>query len=82
VLASVAVLYAVFGLYYYMRVANAMLMRQPTEAEPLPISWGMKAALGVTTLATVLIGIYPEPFINLVNWSLGLTQAAPVAMLK
>ena len=26
-LASVAVLYAVFGLYYYMRIANAMLMR-------------------------------------------------------
>jgi len=82
VLASVAVLYAVFGLYYYMRVANAMLMRQPMEAEPLPVSWGMKTALALTTLGTVAIGIYPEPFITLVNWSLGLTQAAPVAMLR
>ena len=30
-LASVAVLYAVIGMYYYMRIANAMLMRQPIE---------------------------------------------------
>ena len=30
-LAAVAVLYAVIGLYYYMRIANAMLMRQPMQ---------------------------------------------------
>src|SRR5436853_1447088 len=81
VLASLAVLYAVFGLYYYMRIANAMLMRPAVDKEPLPISLGMWAALGVTALATVFIGIYPEPFIHAVNWSLGLTQSAPVASL-
>ena len=31
VLASLAVLYAVFGLYYYMRIANAMLMRPAVD---------------------------------------------------
>ena len=31
-LAAVAVLYAVIGLYYYMRIANAMLMRQPVQS--------------------------------------------------
>src|SRR3989454_5892033 len=81
VLASLAVLYAVFGLYYYMRIANAMLMRPAVDKEPLPISLGMWAALGVTALATVFIGIYPEPFIGLVNWSLGLNPTSPVAML-
>src|SRR3989475_4254868 len=81
VLASLAVLYAVFGLYYYMRIANAMLMRPAVDKEPLPISLGMWAALGVTALATVFIGIYPEPFIHAVNWSLGLTQTSPMASL-
>src|SRR3989454_4426870 len=81
VLASLAVLYAVFGLYYYMRIANAMLMRPAVDKEPLPISLGIWAALGVTALATVFIGIYPEPFIHAVNWSLGLTQTSPMASL-
>lgn len=81
VLAAAAVLYAVFGLYYYMRIANAMLMRQPIEKEALPLSWGMKTALAITTIATVFIGIWPEPFIHAVNWSLGLTQSTPVAHL-
>src|SRR2546422_6101113 len=44
ILASLAVLYAVFGLYYYMRIANAMLMRPAAEKEPLPVSLGMKGA--------------------------------------
>ena len=81
VLAAAAVLYAVFGLYYYMRIANAMLMREPMEKETLRLSWGMRTALAVTSAATVFIGIWPEPFIHAVNWSLGLTQAAPVAHL-
>lgn len=81
VLASLAVLYAVFGLYYYMRIANAMLMRQPLEKDLLPLSWGMRAALGVTAVATVFIGIFPNWFIEAVNWSLGLTQTTPIAGL-
>jgi NADH-quinone oxidoreductase subunit N len=81
VLASLAVLYAVFGLYYYMRIANAMLMRQPLEKGLLPLSWGMRAALGVTAVATVFIGIFPNWFIEAVNWSLGLTQTTPIAGL-
>jgi NADH-quinone oxidoreductase subunit N len=81
ILAAVAVLYAVFGLYYYMKIANAMLMRQPLEEGRLPLSLGMRAALGVSALATVVIGVYPEPFINMVNWSLGLTHSTPVAQL-
>src|SRR5437588_9260790 len=81
VLASLAVLYAVFGLYYYMRIANAMLMRQALDKEPLKIGGSMAAALGVTALATLLIGIYPEPFIRAVDWSLGLSQHPAIAHL-
>jgi NADH-quinone oxidoreductase subunit N len=79
VLASLAVFYVLFGLYYYLKIANAMFMRQPMMSERLPVSWGMRAALGITALATIVIGVYPEPFIRSVNWSLGIAQASHVA---
>jgi NADH-quinone oxidoreductase subunit N len=70
-LASLAVLYAVFGLYYYMRIGNAMFMREALEKSRLPVSPAMKVALGVTAFATVFIGIFPERFIRIVTWGLG-----------
>jgi NADH-quinone oxidoreductase subunit N len=82
-LASLGVFYSLFGLYYYLKIVNAMLMRTPMETARLPISLGMRCTLGVTALATILIGIYPEPFIRSVNWSLGIVQSPHVAgMLK
>ncbi len=81
ILASLAVLYAVFGLYYYMRIANQMFMREALDKTLLPISAGMRLALGVTAFATVYIGIFPEQFIRIVNWSLGIAQTTSVASL-
>src|SRR5271154_1391602 len=72
ILASLAVLYSVFGLYYYLRIANAMFMREATDQTRLPLSAAMRVALGVSALATVYIGIFPEHFIKLVTWSTGL----------
>src|SRR6266478_5953309 len=79
VLASVAVFYVLFGLYYYLKIANAIFVRQPMVSERLNISVGMRVALGVTALATIVIGVYPEPFIRSVNWSLGIAQVSHVA---
>ena len=78
-LASLGVLYSLFGLCYYLKIANAMLMRAPMETGRLPVSLGMRCAVGVTALATIVIGVYPEPFIRSVNWSLGIAQTPPVA---
>jgi NADH-quinone oxidoreductase subunit N len=80
-LASLGVLYSLFGLYYYLKIANAMLMRAPMETERLPVSLGMRCAVGVTALATIVIGVYPEPFIRGVNWSLGIVQSPNVAAI-
>ncbi len=82
-LAAVAVLYAVIGLYYYMRIANAMFMRQSSDAEPVPVSPGMALALTVTGAATVVIGIFPNSFIQFVNWSVTAagSAAGPVSQL-
>ena len=80
-LGGLAVLYALFGLYYYLRIANAMLMRAPMETGRLPVSLGMRFAVGLTALATIVIGVFPEPFIETVNWSLGIVQSPHVAAM-
>jgi NADH-quinone oxidoreductase subunit N len=82
VLAGLGVIYSVFGLYYYLKMANAMFMRQPEHGqEKLPVSISMRIAIAVTGIATLYIGLLPNSFIELVNWALGLSQAAPVAKL-
>jgi NADH-quinone oxidoreductase subunit N len=70
VLASIAVLYSVVALYYYMRIANAMFMKQAADAEPIHLTPGMATALAVTAVGTIGIGIFPNMFIQFVTWSL------------
>jgi NADH-quinone oxidoreductase subunit N len=82
VLAGLGVIYSVFGLYYYLKMANAMFMRQPEQGqEKLPISLSMRVGIAVAGIATLYIGLLPNTFIELVNWALGIGQAAPVAKL-
>ena len=81
-LAAAAVIYTLLGLYYYLRIANAMLMRAPQEADRLPVSAGMRVALALSALATLAIGVYPEPFIRTVNWSLGIVSPHVTAMMR
>jgi NADH-quinone oxidoreductase subunit N len=81
-LASLGVLYSVFGLYYYLRMANAMFMGKAAKGEEkLPLSLAMGAALTVTGFATLYIGILPNRFIELANWALGIAQNPDVAKL-
>jgi len=78
-LAVVAVIFAVFGLYYYLKIANAMFMGTAKSAEPIAAGFGLKIALAITGIATVYIGISPDWFIRAVNWSLTAPQANPLA---
>jgi NADH-quinone oxidoreductase subunit N len=81
-LAALGVLYSVFGLYYYLKIANAMLMRQPEKGqERLPVSFAMRTGLGVTAFATIFIGVLPNRFIEMVNWALGIAQNPNTAKL-
>ena len=81
-LASLGVLYSVFGLYYYLKIANAMFMGKVEKGEEiLPVSLSMRAAIAVTGIATLYIGLLPNSFIELVNWALGIAQNPSVAKL-
>jgi len=83
VLAGLGVLYSVFGLYYYLKIANAMFMRQPEKGEErLPISFAMRIAVAVTGIATLYIGLLPNQFIEMVNWALGIASQPNVAGLR
>ena len=81
VLASLGVLYSVFGLYYYLRVANAMFMRQPLEKDKVRLSPAMGLALLITAAATVVVGVFPNAMIATVDRVLGLNPASSVAHL-
>jgi NADH-quinone oxidoreductase subunit N len=63
VLAVLAVAYAVVALYYYFRIVVVMFMKKPLDTVPLATSPGLSVVLGVTLTLTLLVGVYPQPFI-------------------
>jgi NADH-quinone oxidoreductase subunit N len=65
VLAVIAVLNAAISLYFYFRIVVSMFMRDATEKTGLTFAPGLNVALGVAILFTMVIGIYPDPFIAL-----------------
>ena len=77
-LAVIAVLFAVLGLYYYLRIANAAFMREAVDAEPVKVSPSLGLALWISAAATLGIGLFPEVFLRVVNWSLALSGDARV----
>jgi NADH-quinone oxidoreductase subunit N len=72
VLAVIAVLNAAVSLYFYLRIVVSMFMRDATEKTGLTFAPGVTMALGVAVIFTMLIGIYPDPFIALAR------QAVPL----
>jgi NADH:ubiquinone oxidoreductase subunit 2 (subunit N) len=40
------------------------------HAEPVSSSLGLKVALGVTGVLTLVIGVYPEPWVRFAQWSI------------
>ncbi|HEV2492688.1 MAG TPA: NADH-quinone oxidoreductase subunit N [Terriglobia bacterium] len=64
-LAVLAVAYAVVALYYYFRIVVVMFMKKAADTIPLATGVGLGIALAVTAVFTLVIGIYPEPFIVL-----------------
>ena len=70
VLAVIGVLFAVVALYYYFKIVRSMFARESTERAPMATSFGLRVALAVSGMLTLIIGIYPEPFLRLAQSSL------------
>jgi NADH-quinone oxidoreductase subunit N len=58
------VLNAVVSLYYYFRIVIAMFVREDFVPAPLSFSVGIVIALVVTGFFTVMVGVWPGPFID------------------
>jgi NADH-quinone oxidoreductase subunit N len=63
-LAVIAVLYVGVALYYYFRIVEVMFTREPQDRELPVMSFGIKLALGVTLAMTLIVGLFPDPFIQ------------------
>ena len=70
VLAVIAALYVAVAIYYYFRLVRAMFTAPQENAEPVSSSLGLKVALGVTGVLTLVIGVYPEPWVRFDQWSI------------
>jgi NADH-quinone oxidoreductase subunit N len=70
-LAIVAVIMAAVSSFYYLRVVWYMFFREQEEEQPLPVAAtaGTSAAVVVTALGVVLVGLYP-------SWLLSAAQSA------
>jgi NADH-quinone oxidoreductase subunit N len=70
VLAVIAALYVAVAIYYYFRLVRAMFTTPEENAVPVSSSLGLKVALGVTGVLTLVIGVYPEPWVRFAQWSI------------
>jgi len=61
-LAVIGVILSAVSAYYYLRVIIVMFFKEPEVEYSLraPISGGMAAGLGITALATLVIGVFPS----------------------
>lgn len=69
-LITVGLINIVISMYYYMIVVKKMYINEPTNPSPVTISGPMRAVVYVGLAGTLVIGIYPQPFID---WVVGAT---------
>lgn len=60
----------VISMYYYLVVVKKMYINEPADPTPLSVSPPLKTAVFVGVAGTVLLGVYPDPFIN---WAVAAT---------
>lgn len=73
-LAVLALIFALIGVYYYLRVVMLMYFEEPLEAvanQPIVISSDMMAAISLNGIAALLLGLLPSFFIDICRLSVG-----------
>ena len=71
VLAVIGTVYVAVSLYYYFRIVRTMFAGDTRPEAPLEISWGIGVSTAVTALATLGLGLWPEP---LFQWVKGVAR--------
>lgn len=63
-LASVALIFAVIGSYYYLAIVKVMYFEEPTETAPVVVSHNLEIAITINSLAILLLGLFPSTMID------------------
>ncbi len=63
-LITVGLLNIVISMYYYLVVVKKMYINEPIDATPIKTSGPMRAVVYIGLAGTLIIGIYPQPFID------------------
>jgi len=80
-LAVWAILNTVVSFYYYVRFIGAMYLgEQVADERPLALSPALKTALVLACAGIIVIGVYPQPFINAAQALLSTFAAASSAV--
>ena len=58
-LAVLAVVFAIIGSYYYLRVVRVMYFEEPQNRTPLPCTISNKLAISINGLVVLLLGLFP-----------------------
>ncbi len=71
----------VISMYYYLIVVKKMYINEPADPTPLTVSMPLRTAICIGIAGTLLLGLYPGPFIN---WAVSATLmfsnvVAPIA---
>ena len=70
-LAAVAVLFAVIGAFYYLRVLKLVYFDRADDPQPLQAPGGLRAITAVNGAAVLLLGLFPNALISACRAALG-----------
>ena len=74
-LALAGILNSAIALYYYVNLIRLMYFVAPERLEPVRSVWPLRVAFGVCVVATILLGLFPGPLLQV------LRSAAAVAFV-
>lgn len=75
-LAIVGIITSVIGAFYYLNVVRQIFFEPALEeAVPIAVPAGLKVGLALVAVGIVVIGIYPQPFIDLATQSMQMLAA-------
>lgn len=63
-LATLALVFAIIGAYYYLNVVKVMYFEEPENATPLVTSFDARVAISINGIALLLLGIFPSSLIE------------------
>lgn len=77
ILAIVGVLTSVVAAFYYLNVVRYMFFVPADDgAQPVAVSLGVKVGLAITAVGILIVGIYPQPFIDFATESVQMVATA------